>query len=276
VDKEVEKSDCVVPRASEFDRLLALMARLRGKEGCPWDKVQTLKTLQPYVLEEACELVDALEDGEPDHIREEIGDLIFETVFVSQICSEEYGFDMRDVIDAIHEKMIGRHPHIFGDARAGKPSEVLKQWHEIKADEKKRRKKEADSALGHIPTNLPALRKAQKVQRKAARTGFDWTDPKDVPDKVQEECCELRLSITDGDKRATEEEFGDLFFALVNAARFAGVDAETALSNAIKKFMRRFREVEVNLTEGGVPLEQFTLEEMDAEWDHVKDREKRK
>ncbi len=250
------------------------MAVLRGIEGCPWDKVQTLKSLQPYVLEEACELIDAMEEGDPEKIMEEIGDLIFEAVFVTRVCSEEYGFDMRDVIDAIHEKMMQRHPHIFGDSKVGKPSEVLKQWHEMKAEEKKRRTEHEKSALGHIPSHLPALHKAQKVQRKAARVGFDWTEASDVFDKVEEEFKELRTSIAENCKKAVEEEFGDLLFAVVNSARFVGVDAETALRAAISKFIRRFKEVEAGLTRDGTPLEQYTLDEMDAEWDRVKVREK--
>jgi MazG family protein len=263
------------PRKSGFDRLVQMMAALRGTDGCPWDKVQTLSTLQPYVLEEACELIDAMEERNPAKIMEELGDLIFETVFVTQVCRENCGFDMRDVIDAIHEKMIRRHPHIFGSAEVDKPSEVLRQWHEIKADEKRRRRENETSVLGHIPTSLPALHKAQKVQRKASRVGFDWTESKDVLNKVEEEFRELRDILGSGDKKRIEEEFGDLFFALVNAARFSGVDAEAALRNAVRKFMRRFKQLEVNLTKEGVPLEKYTLEQMDAEWDRVKTREKR-
>ena len=264
-----------VPRGSEFDRLVRLMSKLRGREGCPWDKVQTLRSLQPYVLEEACELIDAMEERDPARIAEEIGDLIFEAVFVTQVCSETYGFDMRDVIDTIHEKMVRRHPHIFSDSKIEKPSEVLKQWHEIKATEKKQRAQQEKSVLGHIPKHLPALHKAQKVQRKAARVGFDWTRSTDVFDKVEEEFRELRASSEAGDKKATEEEFGDLLFAMVNAARFMGVDAEMALRAAIKKFIRRFKNVESELTRDGSPLEQYTLDEMDAEWDRVKVREKK-
>ncbi len=265
-----------VPRASEFDRLVRLMSKLRGREGCPWDKVQTLKSLQPYVLEEACELIGAIEDEDAARIVEEIGDLIFEAVFITQVCSETYGFDMRDVIDTIHEKMVRRHPHIFGDSKVGSPSEVLRQWHEIKAAEKNQRTQQEKSVLGHIPKHLPALHKAQKVQRKAARVGFDWTRSTDVFNKVEEEFRELRASFEARDKKATEEEFGDLLFAVVNAARFMGVDAETALRAAIEKFTRRFKKVEAELTRNGAPLEQYTLDEMDAEWGRVKAREKEK
>ncbi len=270
----VKEPEDNVPRASEFDRLVRLMSKLRGREGCPWDKVQTLKSLQPYVLEEACELIGAIEDEDAARIVEEIGDLMFEAVFVTQVCSETYGFDMRDVIDTIHEKMVRRHPHIFGDSKVGSPSEVLRQWHEIKAAEKNQRTQQEKSVLGHIPKHLPALHKAQKVQRKAARVGFDWTRSTDVFNKVEEEFRELRASFEAGDKKATEEEFGDLLFAVVNAARFMGVDAETALRAAIEKFTRRFKKVEAELTRNGAPLEQYTLDEMDAEWGRVKAREK--
>lgn len=263
-------------RQSGFDRLVKMMSVLRGEDGCPWDKVQTLKTLQPFLLEEACELIDAMEERDAEKIREEIGDLLFEIVFIAQVCREEYGFDMRDIIDAIYEKMTRRHPHIFGEAKAHKPSEVLKQWHEIKAEEKKQRKQEEKSALGHIPSRLSALHKAQKVQRKASHVGFDWADVRDVLNKVEEEFKELRQSLEKNHKKGIEEEFGDLFFAMVNAARFAGVDAEMALRNAIRKFVRRFRKVEMELTKGGVPLEKFTLDEMDAEWDKVKRKEKKR
>lgn len=262
-------------RDSGYDRLVEMMTRLRGKDGCPWDKIQTLRTLQPFVLEEACELIDAMAEEDAEKISEEIGDLMFEAVFVTQVCSEKFGFDMKDVVDGIYEKMMRRHPHIFGDREAGRPSEVLKQWHEIKAEEKKRRKISAeDSVLGHIPNDLPALHKAQKVQRKASRVGFDWDDASDVWGKVDEEILEIRETMDSDDKEATEEEFGDLLFAVVNAARFSGVDAEMALRNAVKKFMRRFKEMETKLTDGGIPLEKYTLEEMDAEWDRVKEREK--
>ena len=263
-------------RRSGFDRLVKMMSVLRGEDGCPWDKVQTLASLQPFLLEETCELIDAMEERDAEKIREEIGDLLFEVVFIAQVCREQYGFDMHDVVDAIYEKMTRRHPHIFGDAKAHKPSEVLKQWHEIKAEEKKRRKQEEKSALGHIPSRLPALHKAQKIQRKASRVGFDWTDVRDVLNKVEEEFKELRQSLEKNHKKGIEEEFGDLFFAMVNAARFAGIDAEMALRNAIRKFIRRFRKVETELTKGGVPLEKYTLDEMDAEWDKVKKKEKKK
>jgi len=266
----------IAMRRSGFDRLVKMMSVLRGEDGCPWDKVQTLASLQPFLLEETCELIDAMEERDAEKIREEIGDLLFEVVFIAQVCREQYGFDMHDVVDAIYEKMTRRHPHIFGDAKAHKPSEVLKQWHEIKAEEKKRRKQEEKSALGHIPSRLPALHKAQKIQRKASRVGFDWTDVRDVLNKVEEEFKELRQSLEKNHKKGIEEEFGDLFFAMVNAARFAGIDAEMALRNAIRKFIRRFRKVETELTKGGVPLEKYTLDEMDAEWDKVKKKEKKK
>lgn len=263
-------------RESGFDRLVKLMAVLRGGDGCAWDKLQTLKSLQPYVLEEACELIDAMEDGDSEKLKEELGDLIFETVFVAQVCSEEFRFDMCDVIDTINEKMVRRHPHIFGETSAGTPSEVLKQWHEIKAEEKKKKEESEASVLDRIPSHLPALHKAQKVQRKVARVGFDWTDASDVLNKVEEEFRELRASIQSGKKEAVEEELGDLLFAMVNVARFMGVDAESALRSAVKKFCRRFREIEANLTQEGVPLEKYALEEMDAEWDRIKLREKEK
>ena len=263
-------------RRSGFDRLVKMMSVLRGENGCPWDKVQTLKTLQPFLLEETCELIDAMEERKAEKIREEIGDLLFEIVFISQVCREEYSFDMRDIVDEIYEKMTRRHPHIFGEAKAHKPSEVLKQWHEIKAQEKKQRRQEEKSVLGHIPSRLPALHKAQKVQRKASRAGFDWTDVRDVLNKVEEEFRELKQSLEKNHKRDIEEEFGDLFFAMVNAARFAGVDAEMALRNAIRKFVRRFRKVEMELTKDGIPLEKYTLDEMDAEWNKVKRKEKKK
>jgi len=252
----------------DFSKLVELMARLRGRGGCPWDRKQTLETLKPYLIEETYELVDAIESKEPARIKEELGDLLFQVVFLTRVCRDNGWFGIDEVIEHIHQKMIRRHPHVFGQSTAETPQEVLDNWYKIKAGEKAAAGK--TSITDDIPRQLPALRKAFRLQRKVATVGFDWTDIEDVLDKVEEELRELHQGIHDRNHDAIEEEIGDLLFSIVNTARFLNIDAENSLNKTIAKFIERFKQVEANLTATGVPIDHFTLEEMDAEWEKIK------
>ncbi len=255
----------------EFKKLVQLMAQLRGKDGCPWDKKQTIKTLKPYLIEETYELVDAIDGKEPQQVKEELGDLLFQIVFLSQICKDNGWFSIDDVIAKIHEKMIRRHPHVFGEGKADTPTEVLDQWYRIKSEEKNEKEQGKETSVtDDIPQQLPALRKAFRLQRKVAMVGFDWSKIEDVLNKVDEELAELHEGIERENHDAIEEEIGDLLFSIVNTARFLNIDAEVALNKTIAKFIERFRQVEAKLTAGGKNLEEFTLEQMDAEWDKAK------
>ena len=260
----------------EFDKLVELMARLRGKKGCPWDRKQTVETLKPYLIEETYELVDAIESKDPEQIKEELGDLLFQIVFLSRVCTDNDWFSIKDVIQKIHDKMIHRHPHVFGEVKAGTPAQVLDQWYRIKSEEKSGKKRPGKSSVvDDIPVHLPALRKAFRLQRKVAMVGFDWSEIEDVLNKVDEELAELHEGIRNENHDAIEEEIGDLLFSIVNTARFLNIDAENALNRTITKFMERFRQVESNLTADGKSLKEFSLEEMDAQWDKVKEEARR-
>jgi len=253
----------------EFQKLIELMATLRGENGCPWDKKQTLETLKPYLIEETYELIDAIESKEAGRVKEELGDLLFQIVFLSRVCCDRGLFSIENVIEEIHSKMIRRHPHVFGEVKADTSKEVLDQWYRIKSKEKKKKKK--TSVTDDIPKNLPALRKAFRLQRKVAVVGFDWSKIEDVMKKVDEELAELRKGIEQENHDAIEEEIGDLLFSIVNAARYLNIDAENALNKTIAKFTERFRQIETKLTANGKNIEEFTLEQMDAEWEKVKE-----
>ena len=252
----------------DFSKLVQLMERLRREGGCPWDRKQTIETLKPYLIEETYELVDAIESKEPGQIREELGDLLFQVVFLTRICQDNGWFGIDEVIEQVHRKMVRRHPHVFGESSAETAEEVLVNWNKIKAMEKagKGRKSVTDD----IPQKLPALRRAFRLQRKVAMVGFDWTRIEDVLAKVDEELGELRQGIGEQNQDSIEEEIGDLLFSVVNTARFLHIDAENALNKTIAKFIARFKKVEARLTAGGRRIDQFTLEEMDAEWEKIK------
>ncbi len=256
-----------------FDELVALMARLRSEGGCAWDREQTLQSLPKYLVEEAYELVDAVADDDTGDIEEELGDLVFLMLFFAQIAREQGRFDIHSAIARSYHKMVRRHPHVFGEASAHSADEVLTHWHGIKARENAGNGKAA-SALGNIPRHLPALLKAQKIQRNVARAGFDWSRAEEVLDKAEEELHELREAIGDGDREAIAEELGDLLFSIANFARFLDFESEEALEQTNRKFSRRFRQMEATLTASGRPLEEYTLEEMNAEWERLKVSEK--
>ena len=230
--------------AHAFIRLLGILRRLRDPEaGCPWDIEQTFRSITPYTIEEAYEVADAIERDALDELPDELGDLLLQVVFLAQIGADEERFDIVDVIDAISEKMERRHPHIFGDVDAADAAAVKANWEAIKADEKRRAGRGASSLLDDVPAGMPALVRAQKLQKRAAKVGFDWPDVAGAIDKLREETEEL-TDVSDTDADRLEDELGDVLFSAVNVARKLGLDADAALRRANAKFERRFREVE--------------------------------
>jgi len=258
----------------EFDDLVALMDRLRGENGCPWDREQTPQDLRGYLLEEAHEVVDAIDDGRPAPLREELGDLLFQVVFLSRIFSERGDFTIRDVARGITEKMTRRHPHVFADSTAGTSAEVLRQWEDIKRREKEAKQAEGGgapaSALDGVPRSLPALLRAERLGTRAARAGFDWTEPKEVLEKVEEEIGELRRAVDGESDERIAEEFGDVLFALANLARHLGVHSEGALQGASDRFARRYRRIEDELRGRGSDISKETPAELDRLWQRAK------
>jgi MazG family protein len=246
----------------KFNDLIDIMQRLRSPHGCPWDKEQNFNSLLPYLLEESYEYIDAVHSGNAALMAEELGDVMLQVVFHAQIASEEGKFTIDDVAKGICEKMIRRHPHVFGNENLATSNDVLKKWEEIKAGEKEEKPK---SAMDKVPRSMVALVRAQELSRRAAKVGFDWNDSKPVLEKVREEIGEFERE-KDGSPEA-EEEFGDILFALVNLARHKGINAEVALARANAKFEKRFRQVEIMA--GGKP-QNFTLEELDEFWNKAK------
>jgi tetrapyrrole methylase family protein/MazG family protein len=253
-----------------FQHLVDLMATLRGPNGCPWDRKQTPGSLKPFLVEECYEVVDALEDGSPEKIREELGDLLFQIVFHARIAEEQGQFTMADVITGIHEKMVRRHPHVFGDKRLSTDKEVLANWEEIKKKEKGNQDRK--SVLEGVPKELPSLLRAHRLQERASRVGFDWTHLKEVLPKLDEEITEFKESLKAEDAGKIEEELGDLFFTLVNVSRFLGVNPDEALRKTISKFIHRFRTIEESAANTGRSLNDMTLDEMEALWQKAKTR----
>jgi tetrapyrrole methylase family protein / MazG family protein len=247
---------------SAVDRLRKIVAQLRSPDGCPWDREQTHQSLKPHLIEECYELVDAIDAGDDKEIKEELGDLLLQVVLHSQMASEEGRFDMDDVATVIADKLIHRHPHVFGENKLPDSEAVLRQWEVIKRAEKQER----NSALDGVPKALPALARAQKVQTKAARVGFDWNDADGALEKVQEELSEIESA----SERQIEEEVGDLLFAIVNFARKKGLDAEQALWQATAKFSDRFQAMERLAKDRDLELASLTLSQMDRLWDEVK------
>jgi MazG family protein len=250
----------------ELEKLMALMGRLRGPEGCPWDREQTMRSLRPFILEEAYELVEAINGGETKSIREELGDLLLEVVFVNQIAAERKLFGMDEVIRGIHDKLVRRHPHVFETERVSTADKALERWEQIKEREKEKR----SSVLDGVPRSLAALARAQKISSRAAKAGFDWKSAEEVKAKVAEEVEELNKAVASGSSAAVEEEMGDILFALVNLARHLDVDAEVALSAAIEKFGERFRYLESALQAQGRSVSDADMEELDRLWEEAK------
>ena len=254
------------------DRLLAIMRRLRSANGCPWDRKQTLSSLKKYLIEESYETLDAIDSGDRGKLREELGDVLLQVVFQSQLCFEEGSFAFEDVASSICEKLIRRHPHVFGDVSVENAEEVLRNWDAIKREE---RGSASASVVDGIPKHLPALQKADQVQTRAARAGFDWDSPQPVLEKLDEEMIELKEALVRGDADAIRDELGDVLFSVVNLSRFISCNAEEALNQTTAKFIRRFRLVEQRIRASGRCMTDCTLAELDAFWDVAKLEESR-
>ncbi|MCX7794724.1 MAG: nucleoside triphosphate pyrophosphohydrolase [Thermodesulfovibrionales bacterium] len=250
-----------------FEKLLEIMEKLRTE--CPWDREQTRESIKPFLIEETYEVVEAIDEGEPEKIKEELGDLLFQIIFQCQIAKERGEFSINDVMEHIANKMISRHPHVFGNAEYRTAEEVLKQWEERKKEEGKQR----ESILEGIPKELPALIKAQRVQSRVAKVGFDWKDINDVLEKLNEELKEFKEALERNSQKDIEDELGDIFFSLVNISRFVGVNPEDALRKTISKFISRFRYIEIQAKNSGKSLSEITLEEMDRLWEEAKSSE---
>ena len=254
-------------------KLVEIMDQLRDPGGCPWDREQDWGTLRSYLLEECHEAVEALDAGDIEGLCEELGDVLLQIVFLSRLAQEEGVFTVRDVVRGIVEKMIRRHPHVFGDERVADSDEVLRNWERIKKEEKAERGEQRTSLLDGLPRGLPALVRAQRLGEKAARVGFDWTDPGQVLKKIQEELGELQSAIDAGDRDATREEIGDLLFATAMLARKLNQDPEGALEGANRKFTSRFKTIEVRAAASGQAIESLGIERLEELWAEAKARE---
>jgi MazG family protein len=248
--------------AVEFERLIKIMNDLREK--CPWDKKQTIETLRQLTIEETYELADSITDANWKGIKEELGDLLLHIIFYAKIGSEQNQFSLHDVINGVCEKLIFRHPHIYGDVKVEDEEEVKRNWEKLKMKEGKK------SVLSGVPKSLPATVKAMRLQEKAKQVGFEWDNKEQVWEKVEEEKAELFEAIASGDPDRMEDELGDVFFSLINYARFLNLDAENALERTNKKFVARFNKMELAAQETGKPLQEMSLAEMDAIWNQIK------
>jgi tetrapyrrole methylase family protein/MazG family protein len=253
-----------------FKDLVALMAKLRGPDGCPWDRKQTPESLKPFLIEECYEVIDALDEGSPPKVREELGDLLFQILFHARIAEERGQFTIHEVIAVNLEKMVRRHPHVFGDAELRTDKDVLANWEEIKKKEKGY--EERTSVLEGVPRHLPSLLRAHSLQERAARVGFDWSRIDEALPKLDEEMAEFKESLRKEDPAGIEEELGDIFFMLVNISRFLGVNPEDALRKTISKFIRRFRFIEEHASNAGRSLNDMTLDEMERLWQKSKEK----
>jgi tetrapyrrole methylase family protein/MazG family protein len=251
----------------DFRNLVRIMARLRSEGGCEWDRAQTHDSLRQYLVEETHEVIDAIRMRGPDALCEELGDLLLQILFHAQIANENGQFDIADVIASISEKMIRRHPHVFGDATADTPEAVSLQWDHIKRTVENR---SHESIVGGIPKEFPSLLRAAKMSKKAARAGFDWERTEQVLEKVEEEFSELKEAMAMGDPAHTEHELGDVLFSLVNLARFLGLSAEVAMVSANERFERRFREMEKIASETGYSIENADMPTLDRLWEMAK------
>lgn len=271
-----EPSAAARAAAAGFLRFVTVVERLRAPGGCPWDREQTHGSLRSYVVEEAYEVVEAIEAGDPGHLAEELGDLLLQVVLHGVIAAEQGHFQVADVVEAITRKIVRRHPHVFGTAGAGSAGEAVLNWEEIKRRERGDAAGDPEGSL--LPDGearlLPALLEAEDLQSKAAGVGFDWPSPREAWPKVEEEAAEFRAAWESGDAAGMEEELGDLLFALVNVARLLRVPPELALKGANRKFARRFRAMERLARAEGRPLGSMSLEEMDRIWERVKAAEK--
>lgn len=257
----------------QFERLLEIMRRLREPGGCPWDREQTRVSLKPFLIEEAYEVLEAIESGDANALQEELGDLLFQVVFHVQIATERGEFDIAAVLARLADKMVSRHPHVFGDASVGTAGEALAQWEAIKqreAHDAGRRR----SVIDGVPRALPSLLRAQRITSKAARVNFDWPDARAAWAKVEEECREAKAALAADDRARLQEELGDVLFSIVNVARLASIDAEEALHGAIEKFRRRFSGMERELRAQGKNVWSVPQAELESSWDAVKAQER--
>lgn len=246
-----------------FNKLLKVMKKLRSRNGCPWDKEQNEKTIIPYLIEETYEVVDSINKENPALIKEELGDLLLQIVFLSQMASEKKEFTINDVTDSIVRKLIRRHPHVFGNTRVSGPGEVIRNWEEIKNSEK-----ETESILDSVPQSMPGLLRAKRVQEKASRVGFKWKEIKDVEKKINEEFLEFREALKSGEN--IEEEFGDLLFSLVTLSEFLKIDSEQAVHKTTDKFIKRFKYIEQKIKAENKKFKSLKLEELEKLWNEAK------
>ena len=254
-------------RKTSLENLIQLIETLRGENGCPWDKEQTPETLAVYLVEEVYELLDAIESGSPQEVCEELGDVLFQIFFMAGLYQDMKHFDIHDAARVNTEKMIRRHPHVFGNVETGNTDDIRKRWHKIKLGEKN--KSIAASVLDSVPAKLPALMRAYRIAERAAATGFDWDNISSVMEKVEEELSEFKSALP-FKKDEASMEFGDILFTLVNVARFARIHPETSLTRSIKKFEKRFRYMEKTLSEKRKKIENLTRDEMKLLWEEAK------
>ena len=258
------------------DELVKVMKKLRSPEGCPWDRAQTHKSLMPFIMDECGELLDAIEAEDDANFREELGDVLMHIVLHSVMAEERGAFTFDEVVEGITAKMISRHPHVFGQEQVDSASEVVDLWEKVKAKEKNHAQKPGGSKLDGVANHCPALLQAEKIQKKAAKTGFDWTEQHQILDKIGEEYQELREAMESGSEERIDEELGDLLFAAANLSRFRKRDsAELLLARATTKFRRRFRQMEMTLAAAGKKIEECTPAEMNALWEQAKSEEKK-
>ncbi len=255
-----------------FDKALEVMARLRAPDGCPWDREQDHNTLKPYLIEEAYEVLEAIDSGDPAKLREELGDLLLQVIFHCQLAQEKGLFNASEVAEALADKMIARHPHVFGDNQADSTDEVLRNWEISKRKERAAQGDNggAPSILDGVPAALPSLLRAQRLQAKAARVGFDWPETNGAAGKLEEEWIELKEALASGDTKAQDREMGDFFFAAVNLSRKVGINAEDSTRACIERFTKRFHHIETSLRAQNLSPEEVSLEELDRLWDEAK------
>ncbi len=254
---------------SEFDALVKVVAELRGPMGCPWDRQQDHRTLRKYLIEETYEVVEAIDHGSPDKLKEELGDVLLQVLLHAQIASEEGRFNIADVCEHIRTKLIRRHPHVFGGVEVSSVDEVLSNWEDIKSREPG--KEDANSAISGVPNSLPALMRAAEVSKKAARVGFEWLNLEGVLAKLKEEVAETEEAIASGEQSRIKHEIGDLLFAVVNIARWLRIDPEEALREMLERFRVRFEAIENQARSEGRSISDMTIEEMDAVWNAAKE-----
>ncbi len=256
---------------NQTNRLLDIIKKLRGPDGCPWDREQTIETLKSHLIEETYEVIDAMESGDRVELKEELGDLLLQVVFQAQIADEEGSFNFNDVAETIADKLIRRHPHVFGDVKADTTDQVFRNWEKIKKFEKSG--DTPRSLIDGIPRHLPALSKAYLVQKRVAKVGFEWDEISGVVDKLEEELAEVKEAMAQKNETAIREELGDLLFSTVNLSRYLGHESEELLNENIKKFTRRFQALEKHLNSDNRELENCTIDELETVWQIVKKEE---